>query len=137
MPNSKLMFFLAWGLIIIVGAYVNFQSPPAERDWYGYGCAMLLIPFAFLFCGVVWAAMKAVLLIPYLLIRGIMDSNAPKRWYSAHWNREGFKSMFIWRDTSCFYIPNTIIHSKDEAEKSITSKRTKEEYENLKRAGKL
>jgi len=127
LPRNKTMFFSAWLLIIVVAAYVTLQSPPEERDWYGYAGAMALIPFFYVFMGVIWAGMKAIALVPYLLVRGILDAKAPSRWYHAHSNMESLKNMFVWRDFSCFYIPDTIITKQEPPDHSSTTYRTKKE----------
>ena len=71
MPRDKMTFFLAWLMIAAAGAYVVLEEPAAERDWYGYTCAMLMMPFLFLLMGILFAIMKIAFLIPYLFIRTI------------------------------------------------------------------
>ena len=137
MPGSKLLFFSAWLLIVVVGAYVNFNDP--EPDWTGYCGAMLLIPLAFFFMGVVSACFKIALLIPYLLLRSIFDFGVLKRWWKFYGNWESFKDLFVLKDFSCFYIPSKEDIAMLEKGKQRHGKnyRTKEEYERLKKEGKL
>lgn len=138
MPSSKRMFLMAYGLIIIVGGWVVLQDPAPDRDWYGFACAMLLMPLVFVFMGIIWAFTKAVALVPYLLIRTLFDRGVPYRWYKTHGNWQSLKRMFFWRDFSCFYIADKIGNVKyDRYKSNIPHKRTKEEYEKLHREGKL
>ena len=99
-------FLLARLMIAAVGAYVVMEEPAAERDWYGYSCAMLLMPFIFLLMGVVLALVKVTLLIPYLFIRTLADQNAVYRW--CQWNSNRYSTLKTLMSTSfsCFYIPS-------------------------------
>lgn len=106
MPRDKMTFFLAWLMIAAAGAYVVLEEPVAERDWYGYTCAMLMMPFLFLLMGIVFAIMKIAFLIPYLFIRTLADQNAVYRW--CQWNSNWYSTLKTLMSTSfsCFYIPS-------------------------------
>ncbi|MDO4202993.1 MAG: hypothetical protein Q4D07_00610 [Selenomonadaceae bacterium] len=117
MPRNMMMFILAWLMIAAVGAYVVFDTPAAERDWYGYSCAMLLMPFIFLLMGLVLALFKILFLIPYLFIRTLADQNAVYRW--CQWNSNWYSTLKTLMSTSfsCFYIP-----SQEELDRAKESK---------------
>ncbi len=125
MPRDKMTFLLAWLMIAAVGAYVVMEEPAAERDWYGYSCAMLLMPFIFLLMGIVFAIVKAALLIPYLFIRTLSDHNAVYRW--CQWNRNWSSTLksLMSRDFSCFYIP-----SQTELDRAKETKQRAKDYNN-------
>lgn len=138
MPSNKSTFFLAWGMIVLVGAWVTFEDPPAERDWFAYTCAMAIIPLGFLFLGVGFALFKAVILVPYLLVKCIINRDYFSSWCKSNWNWNAFKHMFIWNDFSCFYTSGK--GSFDANRPNVhrpKNYRTKEEYEELKKEGKL
>ena len=127
MPIDKMTFFLAWLMIAAAGAYVVLEEPAAERDWYGYTCAMLMMPFLFLLMGIIFAIMKIAFLIPYLFIRTLADQNTVYRW--CQWNSNWYSTLksLMSRSFSCFYIPD-----QAELERAQEAKQRAEEYNNRK-----